>query len=533
MGHEAPIHERAVVIGYSLGAGKQIAFPQRTTQISNPTKYRSIIRVAIVTNSVPLAGRRISPISVTHFVQGCVQASVLALGVLLPGSPGLAAEKPPLNPDATSSLVTQSRISATIEFGLPALASAIERDIPRRLATIDERINCVHRRVLIFRVNANCDIEGYIERTGPVSLYGRGDRVIGAVPIYGTVSGQGANRFTARIHGDTEARATVEAEARPQLRRDWSLDLNFSDGFHWTEPPYLHVLGRDIALAQYAEPRIRSQMTRIRSRAEAAARRLDLRGKAAAAWQQSFEPIKLADTPQVWLQWTPQSAAFAGVRANSRVLSGALEFSGAAETVVGQAPPAVAPTALPPLGADVTAPGTFDVILPVNIGYDILRDKIMQVIEAAPKGDKVIREVQIYPSSGKLVVGLRIAKGTDNDPAAGDWVYLVTTPTVDSDSQTVALSDLAVDGTLENDVGALLGGDQILAQLREKATASYAAAYQNLLDAANQRLTRPLKDGFRMEGHLTSAKLDKLRLLPDGLSLALRASGELKILYGL
>jgi hypothetical protein len=456
-----------------------------------------------------------------------------ALWLALPGSIASAAEKPPLNADAVSSLATKSRISATIEFGLPALATAIGRDIPRRLATIDERINCVHRRVLIFRVNANCDISGYIERTGPVLLYGRGDRVIGAVPIYGTVSGQGANRFTARIRGDTEARATVEAEARPQLRRDWSLDLNFSDGFHWSEPPYLHVLGRDIALAQYAEPRIRTQMTRIRSRAEAAARRLDLRGKAASAWRQAFEPIKLADTPEVWLQWTPQSAAFAGVRANARVLSGALELSGSAETLVGQAPPAVTPTALPPLGADVNAPGTFDVILPVSIGYDTMRDKMMQVIDAAPKGDKTIREVQIYPSSGKLVVGLRIAKSTDTDPAAGEWVYLSATPAVDNDKQTVGLPDLAADGTVENDIGAMLGDDKLLGQLREAASGSYAAAYQNLLEAANQRLTRPLKDGFRMEGQLTSAKLDRIFLLPDRLSLALHASGELKILYGL
>jgi Domain of unknown function (DUF4403) len=479
-----------------------------------------------VTDSVSVARCQTST---TRFARGCV----IALGLALSSPVATAADSPPLNADAVSSLVTQSRISATIEFGLPALATAIERDIPRRLATIDERINCVHRRVLIFRVNANCDISGYIERTGPVSLYGRGDRVIGAVPIYGTVSGQGANRFTARIHGDSEARATVEAEARPQLRRDWSLDLNFSDGFHWSEPPYLHVLGRDIALAQYAEPRIRTQMTRIRSRAEAAARRLDLRGKAASAWRQAFEPIKLADTPEVWLQWTPQSAAFAGVCANARVLSGALELSGTAETLVGHAPPAVTPTALPPLGTDVNAPGTFDVILPVSIGYDAMRDKMMQVIDAAPKGDKSIREVQIYPSSGKLVVGLRIAKSTDSDPASGEWVYLSATPAVDNDKQTVGLPDLAPDGTVENDIGSMLGDDKLLGQLRDTARASYAVAYQNLLETANQRLTRPLKDGFRMEGQLTSAKLDKILLLPDRLSLALHASGELKILYGL
>jgi hypothetical protein len=44
---------------------------------------------------------------------------------------------------------------------------------------------------------------------------------------------------------------------------------------------------------------------------------------------------------------------------------------------------------------------------------------------------------------------------------------------------------------------------------------------------------RWLKNGFRMEGKLTTAKLDSIRLLADGVSIALRASGDLKILYGM
>ena len=118
--------------------------------------------------------------------------------------------------------------------------------------------------MLFWKVNANCDVWGYVERSGGVSLYGRGDRVYGSVPIYGVLEGQGANRFTARIHGETEASATIEATARPQLGRDWSLDLDFGDGFRWSEPPVLQVMGREIPLAKYAEPRIRSQLAVVR-----------------------------------------------------------------------------------------------------------------------------------------------------------------------------------------------------------------------------------------------------------------------------
>ena len=299
--------------------------------------------------------------------------------------PAVAGEKPPVVPDQPSSLTITSRVSATVEFGLPAIASAIERDIPRRLATIDERIGCVNRRVLVFRIRANCDVDGFVDR-GALSLYGRGDRIVGSVPIFGSIEGQGANRFTSRIHGDAEGRAMVEVESRPRLSKDWSIDLNFSDSYHWSEPPILHVLGRDIALTKYAEPSIRKQLGRIRQHAQEATRRLDLHDKAAKAWEQAFQPIQISQDPPVWLQIIPASAAFAGIHANAKDLSGSLELTGTAQTLVGQAPSAVTPTPLPPLGNDISQPGTFDILLPVRVNYDALRDKIMQVVAASNAG---------------------------------------------------------------------------------------------------------------------------------------------------
>jgi hypothetical protein len=463
-------------------------------------------------------------------IRPTTRAAFAALALTSLAQTARAADKPPLNPDPPAPLTTPSRISATIEFGLPALAKAIEQDIPQRLATIDERVNCVHRRVLMFRVNANCDVYGFVNRTSGVSLSGRGDRVYGAVSIYGAAEGQGANRFTARIRGETEARATIEAEARPALRKDWSLDLNVSDSFHWNEAPYLHVLGREVDLAPYVEPRIRTQLARVRSRAVAAVKKLNLRDKASAAWAHAFEPVKLADEPPVWLQVTPQGAAFAGVRANDKVLSGTLELSGSAVTSIGQQGASVTPTALPPLGADVTAPGTFDVILPVRIGYDAIRDKISQAIAALPAQDTSLREVQLYPSAGKLVIGLRLAKASDSDPNAGQWSYLSGALKVDDASKSVALAGLDL-AAQDGETSPAL--QQIVGQLKQAVNIDYGISYQNLLLAANQRLTRPLKDGFRMEGKLSSVQFDRALLLADGITLALRASGELKILYGM
>jgi hypothetical protein len=441
-----------------------------------------------------------------------------------------AGEKPPVAPDVVPPFATESHVAATIAFGLRALEEEIGREIPRRLVTIDERVNCVHRRVFVFRVNANCDIWGFIERSGPVSLYGRGDRLYGSLPIYGALEGQGANRFTARIRGETEARATVEVEARPQLSRDWALELNVSDGFHWDEPPVLHVLGREIALASYAEPRIRIELARVRERALAAARRLDLRAKASTAWRQAFEPIALSDNPEIWLQLTPKDAAFAGVRANAKVLEGTLALSGSAETYVGARPAFVTPTELPPLGHDVSEPGRFDVILPVRIGYALLAEKIKQRFAAAPVSAVSVRDVEVYPSSGRIVVGVLVADPSNADSTSGRWVYVSGAVQVNADGHSVNLSDF---GAGVEGVSFPRELQSILDQLRDSANVDYGIAYQNLLSAANEKLTRPLKDGYRMEGHLDSAKFEKLFLSSDGIVIALRASGNLRILYGL
>jgi hypothetical protein len=442
----------------------------------------------------------------------------------------IAGDKPPVIPDPPSSLTTASRVSAAIAFALPAIASAIESDTPRRLATIDERIGCVNRRVLVFRIRANCDVDGFVDR-GAISLYGRGDLVLGSVPIFGTIEGQGANRITSRIHGDAQGRATVEVEARPKLTKDWSFDLNFSDSFHWSEPPVLHVLGRDISLTKYAEPSVRKQLGVIRLHAQEEARRLDLHDKAAKAWEQAFQPVQISQDPQVWLQIIPASAAFAGVQANAKYLSGSLELTGTAQTLVGEAPAALTPTALPQLGNDVSQPGTFEVLLPVRVNYNALRDEAMQAV-AATKAGAIVKEIQIYPSSGKLVIGVRVAKPADADPAAGEWLYLSGTLNVDPGQQSVRISNLAGDSSLPDGSDAAQIQNEILEQLKNVPDISYGVAYQNLLNAANERLNRPLRNGFRMEGQLSTAKLDSIRLLADGVSIALRVSGDLKILYG-
>ena len=313
------------------------------------------------------------------------------------------------------------------------------------------------------------------------------------------------------------------------MSRDWSLDLNFSDGFRWSEPPVLHVLGRDIPLAKYAEPRSTPSLPmfgRVRSPRHGGSICM---ARPQTAWQHAFEPVQLSDNPQVWLQLTPQSAAFAGVRADARFCADLSNSPAPPQTFIGQPPPAVTPTPLPPLGHDVSEPGSFDVILPVHVGYDLLKDKIIQAIGTVPPA-RDCRSATLMSilrrASSLSVFGLPRLR---HRCRRGRWVYLTGALQVDADGHPFGSRTCASRRMTKN----WRRDRPIVAQLHDKTNVDYGVAYQNLLNAANEKLTRPLKDGFRMEGHLIRRSSRRCTCRPTASRSRFVPSGELKILYGM
>ncbi len=168
----------------------------------------------------------------TPSVRRLLMIGLLSASAISVSTSAFAIEKPPLAADNAPPTVAPSTISATVQFSLSALDRALERKVPRRLATIDdEGRSCWHRRILGRMVNIDCEYSGYVERTGPISLRSEDGRLNAAMPLFGTVSGQGIGRFARLLHGTGEGQLMVYATARPRLRPDWSVSLDMSEGF--------------------------------------------------------------------------------------------------------------------------------------------------------------------------------------------------------------------------------------------------------------------------------------------------------------
>ena len=442
--------------------------------------------------------------------------------------PAIAAEKPALAPDQDTPLVVQSRVSAVLSFSAPALAEELDREVPRRLASFDDQLTtCGHRRGFFRRqVDIQCFVTGYIERTAPVYLRAEGDRLVAEIKLEGSVYGQGARGLMRLVHGVAQGAMNVFVEAKPRLTRDWTVDLNVAQSYRWTEPPLLRIFGRDIPIAKYVEPKIQAQSRRLEGEVAAKMRAIDVRRKAETAWRHAFTPVQIADN--VWLRMTPQSVAFAGLHTTSDVLEGAIEFSGPVETDFGGMAPAVDPTPLPPLGSDVAEPGHFEFFLPLTLSYQVLREVVQPV--ASQAFSTTVKDVDVYPSNGKLVIGLQF----DNPPAGLDatpdgWSYLTAQIKADAAGNTLVLDGAQLLAGSPN--ASTLDISKIFDAARQKVLADYKPQYDAMLQQANAKLTRDLGNGFRSQGSFTSANIDKVVLLKDGIEIVARATGTLRVVY--
>lgn len=183
-----------------------------------------------------------------------------AVIMAMTGTTAAAAEKPPLSPDQATPLVVQSRVSAVLSFSARALSEELNCEVPQRLASFTDRATTCGERRGFFRrqVPIQCVITGYIERTAPVYLSAQGNRIEAEVKLDGSVYAQGERGLARLVHGVAQGAMNVFVDASPRLTRDWSVDLNISQSYRWTEPPMVRVFGWDIPIARYVEPQIQT-----------------------------------------------------------------------------------------------------------------------------------------------------------------------------------------------------------------------------------------------------------------------------------
>lgn len=417
---------------------------------------------------------------------------------------------PPKVEGAPDYAVETSVIVARLAVPTQQLSTALTRDVPETLVTIDERLEeCVPSETVkvlgakLFNTpTLGCDLAGEITR-GPISVGGEGPQIVLRMPL--------SARIEVRNIGDVLKRETATAEAAVTMRgtlgvtQDWSLDPDFDISYDWTLEPGVDFLGTRISLRSVADKELDKMIPEIEATLKAKAREFNLRAEADKAWKDIFTTESVnRENPPVWINIAPEMAGVDQLDIRDGEIGVDVLMAGELSLFVGDKPDKPEPS---PLGDNVGAPEfeTFDIKVPVLADFKELEPVLLKALrKLAAKGieieefaslDADFQDVTIYATEGdQLAVGVKAAMTPVGAESNRRWntsqgtVWLTATPVTKPDSELVEITDLEVYGKTNTALGdtliVVLSSEQVKAVIEQELVEDFKGDYDRIIDKA-------------------------------------------------
>lgn len=371
---------------------------------------------------------------------------------------------PPRATDTIAVPPQDSVIAVPVTANLKGLAAALEREVPRRLYTIDrKREVCVASKkvkvafVKVKTPTLRCDIVGAVTR-GPLRFRGQGQDILVSFPVHAEVR---ARDIGGVLKQETAtADATASARMRITLDRNWNpvgkIDLKYS----WTDAPHIDFLGQRIEFRKEADRELTKVVARLERTLPRELGKIALRTQIEKLWGKAFTSLQLnRANPPVWMRVTPEELQFGGYSLSGTTLSLRLGMKARTETFVGDRPPDPPGIPLPPLAKLAAEPGRLVFFIPVIADYKQLEPVVRKALvkrEARPFplpgiGPVMAKfgEVEIYGTTGgKIAAGVTFT-ATAQDRKYGSAtgrVWLTGTPVNQPGSRQVDFADVTVRG---------------------------------------------------------------------------------------
>ncbi|HUI96868.1 MAG TPA: DUF4403 family protein [Xanthobacteraceae bacterium] len=454
------------------------------------------------------------------------------------GRPPALAAMPPLAPATRTSTIT-----APIAVPLSAIRDAMEQQAPRELA--GKRDNPLTQLL------GKADI-GWTLARGPIAVTGRGDGLVIATPVNGTlrITGQIANqagnvggalgglinsdlgRGLQTITGRTldqraDLRGNVTVTARPIIDNHWRIEPNLGAQVAMGDSA-LSIAGIKLSVANEVKPLLERSVNegvtalaaRIRNdpALELAARR---------EWAKMCRAISLkgvgANAPDLWLEVRPTKAFAAQPRIDQNSVTLTLGLQAETRIVPAETRP------------DCPFPAQLQIVreldqgaVAIGVPIDVPFTEVNRLIDAQLKGRNfpedgggafaiTVLGATLAPSGDRLLVALRVTAREQKTLfgfGAEATVYVWGRPVLDPDRQILRLTDLTVDVQSEAAFGLLGAAAEAAMPYLQAAVADnavidlkpFAASAQQSIGAALAEV-RAAEPGMRVDAAITGLRL--------------------------
>jgi hypothetical protein len=462
-----------------------------------------------------------------------------------------------------------SRISVPVRINLSTAEDALNAAVPQRLVQINENNRvCIPAKRVKYKYpcfrgwkwyscdgwtkgtpEIKCDVDGWVDRNGPIQLTGQGDSLRIEVPIRAKVSAKAAG-----VSETAEAAVRIGVTATPTLTPDWKVRASLHPDLSWDKKPTLRLFNLvDVTITSHVEPRLREELHSLLSEASDVIGKLDVRSPAAGAWLAMQQPIALSTAPPSYLQVDPVSIGYSGLSTKDDVLQATVSLAARTAVHLGTPPAAGEPTPLPDVSLGETTPSGFHFVVPLALPYaELLAAANLKfpegyhtTIDDGPvRGDLELSTPRLSsPADGSLRMEID-AKFDDRGRFVRtidlfDWFdtegtfQFVVEPYLDADRHTLGVRDLRLASDTDNELVDTLvqiaNLPAIRARIAAMATYSYADEVGAALTAANGAIASHELPGIRLTGGVESGGVRSLKVLRDRLVLDLAAEGQLQV----
>ena len=458
-----------------------------------------------------------------------------------------------------------SSVSIPIRINLATIRDHINTRVPKRLATINQRQVCVQAKWLKTKIpvgievydgyktrtkykwiktkvtpQISCNISGYVDRTGPITLGGKGGQIDMSVPIYAqvTASKSGAQQ-TAR------ASANIFATITPNISPDWKVTAVVSPNFTWTQRPVLKLFGIiKITIGSKVEPKLRQKMNEFVAEIPSILNKINIRSKVAKAWDRFQDPILISDNPKTYLTFRPTAVGYSGISIVNNILNAQISLSGLTKITAGGMP-AARKVALLPLKKIAPSAGVFKINLPLSISLKELQKTInskfpnghvINIPDGNFKGTLKLKNISVAEKDeGKIrvTVDADYFGGLD----ASGTISFEGTPKIDPKQNIVFLENLQIESNSNNVIFDMLVSSSQLPLVHtfisDAVKYDYSADLTKGIAAVNRAMNLELSNGVKLSGTLSAAGASDLVVKNGGISLLAKANGKISLDVGL
>jgi hypothetical protein len=259
-----------------------------------------------------------------------------------------------------------------------------------------------------------------------------------------------------------------------------------------------------------------------------------VRARVSEQWHPFSIKIDRPGQAPLFLNIEPKTAGFSGLIAEEEAIKMVVRVG--AKTVLSASEIPETGTSLPPLDQASANQGSLDVNRQAIAPYDFLKNELAASLKgkmfkkdiASGAVEVRIDDVDLYPSNGLLIVGLKIdAKTPGRWFNTTGWVYLSGKPAPAQGGEAIAVENIGFATVLDNEFWTIVQGlfeTEILSVLKERSKFDLT----NQIDTAASQISTAIANanisGLNITGGTPTIQLTGVHIAPDNLIVTTRLS---------